>query len=277
MSLLWRDRLLISLAPGELSWVRLSGLLKPEVRARNSLPFDHAYGAHNWDGAVAALRSQVPRWEQDKLTVRLVLSNHFVRYVLVPHSDSISGHDEEMALARFHFTKVHGDASRDWDMRLSPGKSSGTRMACAVNATLVDAIRQSFPSNTRLRLASIQPLLMSVFNSGNTAIPSTGAWLVVVEPDRACVALITGMTWRTVQNIKGQFGDTDAWIDLVERERWRVNLDTVPDTILIHSPKSPVPASRTHGAWKIAGLQTYWPAGLSPASDGAYGRALSAA
>lgn len=277
MSLSWRERLLISLAPGELSWVRLGGLFKPKVRAKRSVPIEPGYGARSWDGAIGALRSEVAQWDRDNLSAHIVLSNHFVRYALVPHSDGISGPEEELAHARFHFSRVHGEASRSWDIRLSPARSNGARLACAVDAALIDALRQSFSSNKRLHLASVQPLLMSVLNSASAFIPDTGAWLIMVEPDRACVALLKDRTWQAVQNVKGQFSDADGWISLVERERWRVSLDVVPDTLLIHSAHTLSLPMRTYGTWRVMGLQTPWPVGVSPAHDGIYIRALSAA
>ena len=277
MSLSWRNRLLIWLAPNDLSWVRLGGLFKPQVRAKRSVQTEHDYGARIWDGAIATLRTEAPQWRRDRLSVRIVLSNHFVRYALVPHSKDISGSEEELALARFHFSKLHGDTSRGWDIRLSPAQSSGARLACAVDAALIEALHQCFPRNERPRLSSVQPLLMSVFNSGGAFIPDSGAWLVMAEPNRACVALLKGKTCHAVQNVKGQFSDAEAWIGLVERERWRVNLDAVPDTILVHAAQEPCVPSRTHGAWKVIGLQTRWPAGLLPSRDSAYGGAISAA
>jgi hypothetical protein len=277
VSLSWREQLLISLAPGEVSWLRLAGAFKSKLIGKGILPVEAAYGTRPWDGAIAALRAETSRWSRDRLSVRVVLSNHFVRYALVPPSSQVSGHAEELALARFHFNKIHGDASRGWDIRLSPGRSGTPRPACAVDSALLDALKQSFPADKRPRLDSVQPLLMSAYNMSGSTIPSAGAWLVMAEPDRACVALLKGRTWQAVQNVKGQFNDVASWIALVERERWRVSLDTVPDTLLIHATQSSTLAQRAYGAWKVAALQPRWPAGLLPTRDGAYIRALSAA
>jgi hypothetical protein len=273
-----RERLLISLAPGELSWVRMQGLLRPEAGAKRIVPVDAAYGARAWDGAIHALRAETAQWQNDNVAVSIVLSNHFVRYALVPSSDGISAGDEELALARFHFAKVHGEASRDWNIRLSPAPAGATRLASAVDNALIDALQQSFPRERRPRLASIQPLLMSVFNhAGSRVIPAKGAWFIMTEADRACVALHSGKTWQAVQNVKGQFADPEAWVGLVERVRWSIQLDSVPDTILVHTIPALSQQNRTLGAWKIIGLQTRWPSGTLSTRDGRYTTALSAA
>lgn len=155
MSLSWRERLLISLAPGELSWLRLAGVFKPKLIGKGIVPVEPGYGARSWDGAIATLRAETARWSRERLSVRVVLSNHFVRYALVPPSREVSGHAEELALARFHFNKVHGDSSRGWDIRLSPGRSGAPRVACAVDSTLLEALRHSFPADRRPQLTSV--------------------------------------------------------------------------------------------------------------------------
>ncbi len=279
MSLSWRERLLVSLAPGEVSWLRLAGLFRPKLIGKGIVAVEPGYGSRPWDGAIAALRAETARWSRDRLAVRVVLSNHFVRYALVPPSSDVSGHDEEVALARFHFSKIHGDSSRHWDVRLSPGRAGTPRLACATDGALLDALRQSFPADKRPQLASVQPLLMAVYNANGRAIPGAGAWIVTAEPDRACVALLKGGAWHAVQNVKGQYADAAAWIALVERERWRVTLDAVPDTLLVHAVQGATLPEQKHGAWRVRGLglEARWPAGLLPSRDGAYLRALSAA
>lgn len=275
MSLLSRERLLISLAPGELNWVRLSGLLSPQVSAKRTVPVEHDFNVRRNDSVIAALLSEATQWQHDNVAVRIVLSNDFVRYAIVPHSESVSGGEEEMAFARFHFSRVHGEVSRGWDIRLSR-ISGGMRLACAVDSALIAALHQSFPRDRRPRLVSVQPLLMAVFNQGVPSVPDAGAWLLVAEADRTCVALLSGKTWYAVWNAKGQFYDLEAWVSLVERVRWSVNLDAVPETVLIHTTQGSPPPSRTLGSWKVMGLRTRWPMGLLPTRDNAYTMALSA-
>lgn len=277
MSLLWPDRLLVSLAPGEISWIRLDGHLKPEVRDKGVVPADPGYGAHPWEGALAALRTKAQAWRADRLSVRIVLSNHFVRYALSPYSDQIQGVDQELALARFHFSKVHGEVSRAWDIRLSPAAPGASRLASAVDSALVEALRQCFGQAGRPRLASVQPLLMSMFNSADAAIPSSGAWLVMAEPERTCIALLCGKVWHTVQNVRGRYADDEAWIALVERERWRLSLESAPDTLVIHSTQAREQLARSRGPWKMTSLRTRWPQGMQAARDHGYSAALSAA
>ena len=276
MSLLWRDRLLVSLASAEVCWLRLSAALKPRVLAKGSLRVDPAYGPEPWHGALAALRAEAEAWRRDRVSVTIVLSNHFVRYALVPQGTRVSGAEEEHALARYYFLKVHGEQSRTWDVRLSDARSSGAKVACAIDAGLLAALHACFPSDRRPRLVSVQPLLMAAFNCWRGQFPKTGAWLLLVEPGRACLALHSGRNWIAVQNTKGDYPDAEAWAHLLDLERWRTDLEHVPDTVFVHAPRRSGAQLTRHGAWNLRGLQLAWPLGLGPLEDSAYAAALTA-
>lgn len=270
-----RERLIVSLAPGAVSWLKLGGRI-PKVVARHTAQADPAYGQESWQGAVAALRSAAEAWRKDKVAVTIVLSNHFVRYVLVPPSTGVSGTEEEHALAQFYFSKVHGERSRAWDVRLSDARLDTPRLACAIDSALLDSLRACFPPEGRPKLVSIQPLLMSAFNFWRRQFPAGGAWFLLVEPERACLGLLSGQNWVTVQNAKGHFPDEQAWVNLLDRERWRVDLERMPDTVLVHAPSSSGAPHAASGAWKLQRLQAELPAGLSPHSDSIYATALTA-
>lgn len=270
-----RERLLVSLAPDAVSWLKLGGYT-PKVVARHTAQADPAYGRESWHGAVTALRAAAETWRKDALAVTIVLSNHFVRYVLVPPGAGVSGTEEEHALARFYFFKVHGERSRVWDVRLSDAGPNAPRLACAIDSALLDALRACFPQQGRPKLVSVQPLLMSAFNFWRREFPAGGAWFLLVEPERACLGLLSGRNWVAVQNAKGHFPDEQAWADLLDRERLRAGLERVPETVLVHAPATSGAPHAASGAWKLQRLQAALPAGLSPHGDSVYVSALTA-
>jgi hypothetical protein len=85
---------------------------------------------------------------------------------------------------------------------------------------------------------------MAAFNRWRRAIPAGGAWLVLADAERACVALHGGAGWRAVHNGKGE------WLALLDRERHRVEGD-VPDLVLISGASAP--ANDT--SWKFRELR----------------------
>jgi hypothetical protein len=191
-----------------------------------TVPCEPAFGAEAWHGAVSAL-DRLGIGQRCRVTV--VLSNHFVRYALIPWSDALASEAEEEAYVRHHFARIHGDRAKAWAVRASDGGSGAPRLASAIENALLDALRACFPARGKAKLVSVQPALMELFNRARGSIPRSGAWLVLAEPDRACIALHAGRHWRAVQSAK------DAWLTLLERMRLTVEGE-VPQLVLLHGP-----------------------------------------
>ena len=240
MSRLFRDRLLIGLAPAEMTVVRFRGWLKKKLIGKDGVACDPAFGAEPWQGAIAALKAL--EFKQP-CNVTVVLSNHFVRYAIVPWSSGLNTAAEEDAYIRHHFSKIHGERTKSWTLRATESAVGAPRLASAVDSGLLAAIRESLQGKPAARLISVQPRLMSKFNEWRKSIPDAGAWLVLAEPDRACVALHAEGRWRSVQNGKG------AWRALLDRERHRVDGE-LPKLVLIAGAAAP----SNDGDWQFRAM-----------------------
>ncbi len=146
--------------------------------------------------------------------VTYVLPNALVRYAVVPWSDGLASPDEEAAYVRHHFARVHGERAKAWVVRASPERRGRPRLCSAVDRETIESVKKSF-AGKKARLVSIQPALMAAFNRVRKDIPREGAWLVMTDGERSCVALYSD-GWRSVQNARG------PWRELLERERHRV-------------------------------------------------------
>lgn len=271
-----RSRLLVSLAPDAVSWLKLEGH-KPKVVAKQTMSADAGYGGESWQGALATLRAIAQEWRKETASVTIVLSNHFARYVLVPPTDGISGVKEENALALFYFSKVHGERTRGWDLRLSDMQGNTPRLACAIDTSLLDELRKCFPAKGTLKLVSVQPLLMSAFNYSRGQLPAEGAWMLLIEAQRACLGLVAGRRWIAVQNVKGNFSEEQTWVELLDQARLRIDLPSPPDAVLVHAPLTNTAPQVSRGTWQLRRLQITLPAGLTPLEDATYTTALTAA
>jgi hypothetical protein len=272
---LWRDRLLVSLAPATVSWLRLSGGPRPRVLAKRALNVASEETREPWDGAVAVLREQAQELRAQRLAVTIVLSNHFVRYAVVPPVDGASSRDEARALARFHFSKIHGDRAATWDVRLASASGRAT-LASAVDSALLDALKACFPAKGAARLASVQPYTMAAFNFWRHKIGNDGAWLLLVEPGTACLAMLAGKDWSTVQNVKSG-SSAENWPALLDREKHRVASGSIPKTVLTRS-SLPAPSALTaRKDWHFVTLEPPSLPGLAENEREPYGMALHAA
>jgi hypothetical protein len=271
-----RDRLLVALAPTAVSWVRLSGGFRPRVISKRALPVAAEDAHEPWEGAVAVLREEAQQLRSERLAVTVVLSNHFVRYTVVPSIDSGGSREDALALARFQFSKIHGERASGWDVRLASPPSGRPTLASAVDSALLDALKACFPPKGAPRLVSVQPYMMSAFNHWRHKIGKEGAWLLLVEPGTACLAMLAGKNWATIQIVKSGYA-SDNWPALLDREKHRVVSRTVPKTVLT---RSAVPASSALAArkdWQFVTLEAPTLPGLTDREREAYAMALHAA
>jgi hypothetical protein len=156
-----------------------------------------------------------------RVDVTVVLSNHFVRYAVLPDQDGAATPEEELALARFHLTKIHGERVKGWEVRVSE------RLACAIDASLLEGIKKAFAGGRKAKLVSVQPRLMAAYNGARRRIPREGAWLVLAERGRTCLARIAAKGWASVHN--GRETDVEG---LLERERNRASGEALPALVL---------------------------------------------
>ncbi len=273
---LFSDRLLIALAPDSLALVRLQGVFRPRVSEKRTVACDPAFGAEPWQGAVAALLQIAEGIKNANVNVTVVLSNHFVRYALIPWSAALGNAEEETAFVRYCFAKVHGERSKGWELRSSRAPAGSVRIASAVDSTLVQAIRASFPAGARAKLASVQPYLMSAFNRWRALVKGARAWFLLVEPQRACLAHLENGRWTTVRNSRGGFDDPARWAELLDRERHLVGGSGAADGVYVHAPRSWTAPSAEAQGWTFKSLTLAPVEGLAPAEAEPFAMALCA-
>ena len=176
----------------------------------------------------------------------MVLSNHFVRYALLPWSDALATPAEEEAYLRHHFAKIHGERREGLGAARKRKRARRAAPCERVDAALIEAIRGLVPEGrqgeARVGAAGADGRLQSL---ARDAIPRAGAWLVIAEAERACVALHADGAFRSVQNGRGD------WRTLLERERHRVAGET-PNLALIDG----APAPSDDAYWKFSNAAT---------------------
>ena len=267
------DRILIALAPDSLALLRVSS---GRVSEKRTIACDPAAGSQPWQGAVAALEQVAGETRHANAKVTVVLSNHFVRFILVPWSEGLKNAEEETAFVRYCFAKVHGERSKEWDLRLSPTPTGSARIASAIDSSLVQAVRAAFPAAARAKLVSVQPYLMSAFNRWRKDIKGERAWFLLVEPQRACVARLEGGRWSAVRNTRGNFDEPGQWAGLLDRERHRVGGDEASEGVYVHAPRNGNALPVEGEEWSFRSLALAPAEGLAPAESQPFAMALCA-
>jgi hypothetical protein len=161
----------------------------------------HGHETHRWS-AVADGRPllDVVRDELRRLPprtpVHFRVSNHLVRYALVPFNAAVVGAAATEAVARQVFRHVHGASADGWSVSVTEGGPGAARMAAAIDGTLrqglLDAARDA-----HVHVAAIEPLLMTGFNAAREHLLATG-WFAVVEPGKVVLARTVDGRWHRI-------------------------------------------------------------------------------
>lgn len=229
--------------------------LKLHVQAIHELPCVPATGDDlPWSGALRVLESALPEFSGSKSYATVVLSNHFIRYALIPWSDALNDAKEEMAYARHSFSEMYGQDSGAWELRVSTGRGCTAQMASAVDARLLGSLRESL-GRFAVNLKSIQPHLMLACNACHASLRDRSAWLAVLEHGNLCLALLQKGRWSWVRSMRIGSNWHEELPLLLEREAFNANIETGINDVLLWAPEHGEIPQVPGGRWKIQNLQ----------------------
>lgn len=279
MSLLSNSELCIVIYPEQLVLLNAAGKLTPRgikrhVHAQANIPCEAARdGDMPWSGAIRTLATSLPFFAKRHMKVTVILSNHFVHYVLVPWCDKLGGEKEEMAYARHCFAEVYGDAVDAWELRLNPDKAGVPALASAVDKTLLDELR-GLLGRAGVDIRSIQPHLMAAHNICHASLQGRNAWLALLEPGNLCLAMLQKGQWKWMRKMR--IGE--AWHEelptILEREECLAGAEAAMDEVLLWAPhlhkKNGLDGSRIplSTRWKFQHLQASPKYGFGLEHDG---------
>lgn len=190
------DRYVASLAIDSVSLVRLKSGLKTKLVEKLHVECAVSSDAHPWLSAVAELERLLMK-SQRGLSITIVLSNLFVRYKIIPAMPPLTTSDKIIAVATHCFREAYGDIIDDWLIRVNPLPDGDTLIASAVDAALVRAL-ETLSKKYACKLKSIQPYLMSGFNSIRRQVDTHPSCYVQVEAGRLYIALTRDGAWQSI-------------------------------------------------------------------------------
>lgn len=258
MSLSLCDELRVVLHPEHVVLARLKRELtrrglKRCVRAVHDMPCEApADGALPWEPALKALEAGLAGQAAEHAQVTVILSNHFMRYALVPWSDALSDENEEQVFAQHTFDELYGREETRWELRISSGRSGMPQVASAVDARLTAALR-GLLARPGYRLRSIQPHLMLAYNACYPELRGKSAWLAVVEQGSLCLALLQQGLWTWIRMMRIDGGQELPL--LLNREAHLANCESGVDEVLLWTPGQGVAPGAGEGRWQFRQLQ----------------------
>ena len=200
MSPLWRDEIGIFLAPHKLALTRMARGVRPRSAGEAAWANELIEDTH-WGAALEALDGLLAKGEWQKAAARIVVSDHWVRYAMVPYSAALSGEAERLTHARHVLTGIYGEVVSHWTVTLSDTRPGAAQVACALPATLLEEL-QLILARHKVPLKSLQPQLVSAYNHWRDKLPDGGAWFVSIEQGSLAAARLAPGGWDRVHGVR---------------------------------------------------------------------------
>jgi hypothetical protein len=204
----------------------------------------------------------------------VVVSNQFSRFQLLPGSDVDLNMDEQLILARHIFVKAFGVSAENHKIRISEGGMGKTSVVVGIELDLFDSLLEVF-KNASVKIISVQPYLMSAFNSLCRELGRGTQWFVLIEQGFMCVALLHHGEWKSlrVKHI------SDGWIEelqlILHREQLLSDFTEGVREVCIYMPDIQETTLPTNKDWLLTSLSLPLLPGFSLAETKQYGMALA--
>lgn len=215
-------RLSVHLSPAAVVLRQSERGWRPISVVRATLAVAPGEGGAGWEPAVAALRDWLAA-NPSARNIDVVVSDHFIRYALLPWSAQVTRADERAMYATIQFEALFGATMAGWVIVTDMGDYGVAGIGCAVQRKLIDALDEVCVGRS-LRLASMQPYFMTAYNRWRDQIGSD-ALFAVIDSGRCLVACRKQGKWHSIRTLRLGAGESQDAAALLEREKLLQGLD----------------------------------------------------
>lgn len=252
MSPLWRDQLHVFFAPERVDLVRSARGLKSTDITNITAKCHQAPGKQQWEAPMHELAKMLERAEKTAMTV--TISNHFIRYVVLPPEDEITTPDEVFAYAGFRMREVYAERVNDWILSVSAWSPSSGAICAAISRELMMQI-QELALRYKIKLIGIVPYLLSAFDQWHNVFDDKRTYFVLVETGRFCIALLKDNVWQNIRNQRILHNVEEELLAALDQEAIFYGHKEAVEEIRLFSPEHPSLTLPANCGWKIAPVQ----------------------
>jgi hypothetical protein len=254
VSLLWRDRMQVFLAPERVNTARLRKGIKPKQAARVAATCEQKPGLPAWE---APLEQFERITEQARgVDISITISNAFVRYVVLPAQPSIATPAELHAYAAFQMREVYGDRAATWVISVSAWDPCSGGVCAAIERSFLERMTE-ICSRRKARLKYVEPYFTGAFDHWYKRFNSNRAWFALLETGRVCIALLENGAWQRISNQRILHDVEDELISVLHQEAILFSGSKEADeTVYLFAPEHQEFVLPEDCGWRIAPLQT---------------------
>lgn len=228
MSPSWREQVTIGLSPRQVTMRRYARGLRPVLKESRMFACRAPVSGETWQPAIETLDAAMAGARGAGANIGVVLSNHFVRYLVLPWQPDLANEQEESMFARTKFLHAFGEAARDWVMKTSCAKPGQSSVGCAVESALIEALKSRLEL-APFQLRSVQPFLMAACNA-RRKLPAGDAWIAIAESGRLLLGLMREGQWVSLRS--RHLHDGTELAPIIEQEALLVGVDA--GTVYLH-------------------------------------------
>lgn len=251
MSRLWRDQIQVFLAPERVNIVRFLRGLKLVQTAKVTMLCKRTPGMPVWQAALQQLEKNLSSAVGTEL--KITLSNHFVRYVILPPQAEISSPEEVKFYANFRIREIYAGRADSWVISISEWNPINGAICAAISRDLIKGIEE-MAIRYQCKIKYIEPYLASVYDKWHKLLNGTRVYFAVIESGRMCIALLTGGTWHTIRNQQILHSVANEFLVALDQEAiFFGNKETV-ELVHVFAPEHPDLILPKDCGWRIVQL-----------------------
>ncbi|UCH47050.1 MAG: hypothetical protein JSU95_13245 [Betaproteobacteria bacterium] len=252
----------VLLRPSEIRVTKRSALSLGLPGRFSSKPVAAETGVEPWKPCIDAL-SDVLAGLARTVSLDVVLSDHFLRYALVPWSRNLVADSERLALARLTFSQIYGSMVDDWVVTVGEQKAGQAAFACAMDRGLLQAL-QELARRRSMRLRSLRTALGERINRHRRRLRQNEFCFASLEPERLTLAFHSKAGWLAVRGRRLAAGAVEQLPAVVRQEAAAAGANQGGDLYLASElPAEALPAEVA--GWRLVRLYERVPAQRSVA------------
>lgn len=234
MSLLLPNQLTVTLSIDSVAVINQSRGLGSRILQQQHVAVMPSAERTVWLQATRALESALAAMQiKPKATLKIIVANDFLRYLMLPCSPISMRPAEQHAYASATYREVYGAVADSWHIKLHDAAPNQATLVAALDENLLETLKQISVKH-QLKLVSVQPNLMHAYNGLSKQVGKLNGYLVIVESRRL---LLLSMLKGQCQNLR-TIAATDDWqlelINLLARESL---LDEITgNEVLVYAP-----------------------------------------
>jgi hypothetical protein len=179
VSRLFPDEIGILIGPSRILLVKSCGRLRPQTVAEQALACKPET-AGGYKAALELLEVELASEPWRDANLRVVVSDHFVRYEMLPWSVELRRKSERLAHARYLLAATYGEIADAWTVAISDGPPGAPRLVAAMSTEFVTDL-EALISARGLKLVSLQPHAVVAYNLSRHRLPKDPAWFAAMD------------------------------------------------------------------------------------------------